>query len=267
MHFSLRRTLSAARPGSLVVAGAGVAAVGLACVLVGVGVSWLLGSRSVEAQDWWLSEQGAIETTTAALHLSVTTALVAIALFGRRIRGAERIPRPWLLATCATLLTLRELDCHKRWSTRDIFKTRFYVDPAIDTLEKLVAGLAVAAIVGALISAAVVCGPRLVRRLRERSAAATLATTGVLLLGVGKGLDMGVRLWQTHVFALAPQDERYVGFVEEIGEAFAPLCLFAALGIVGWAAKRTNLAAGHEPIRFPSFRFDRVLATQFSRAA
>ena len=229
MHPNTSRGLSAVFSGWAGSVGLRVGAGVAACLLAGAAASARLSARSVDTQYWWLSEGGPIELATAALHLCVTATLFAVVVFDRRAEGGGTIPGVRLLAVCALCLMLRELDWHQRWTTRDVFKTRTYVDPAISVLEKAAAGLAVAAVVGLFAAAAARCGPVLLRRLRERFTPAVLTTIGVLLLGVSKVLDTGTRLWRNHVTDLTLQDERSVGFVEEIGEAFAPLCLLAAL--------------------------------------
>ena len=237
-------------PGAVGWAGAGVAA----CVAVGAVGSWILGSRPVEAQHWWLSEAGPIEVAAAAGYLLLVPALLAVGLLGRRAGGLAAVPRPWLLAACAACFALRELDCHKRWTTRDVCKTRFYVDPEIALSEKLTAGAGLGLAIALLIAAAVACGPTLAQRLRARSGAATLAAVGLALLFVGKGLDTGTRLWRKNVADLTLQDERHLGFVEEIAELCVPLLLLAALGTALVAGRRAGRrASGDIPtLRLPT---------------
>ena len=223
--------------GSWPTAIAGVGAGVVACLAVGALGSWVLGRRPIHAQHWWLSEAGAIEIAAAAGYAVLTTALLATALFGRRMGRPAPVPRPWLLAACVACLGLRELDWHKLWTTRDIFKTRLYVDPEIGVAEKLAAAAAVGFVVALFVTAARRCGPILVRRLRAGSAAATCTTVALALLVVGKVLDAGVRLWRKHVADVTPQDERYVGFVEEIAELCVPLLLITALALA-WRASR-----------------------------
>ena len=158
------------------------------------------------------------------------------------------MPRPALLAVCTACLLFRELDFHKIFTTEEVLKTRFYVDPAIGLGEKVPAFLAVAAAVTALIAAAWLCGPPLLAALRRRGAAATLVSVGVALLFVSKGLDNGVRLWRKNVAEVAPVVQRRVGFVEEISEAFIPALLLAAVAAV-WLGGRSaaRVAAPAEP--------------------
>lgn len=124
----------------------------------------------------WTSEEGLFEQASWVLYFVVA----AVCLFLIR-------EDPRLYATSAVVVLAmgaRELDLHRRFTTDSMLKSRYYLKVQAPLIEKLIAGAIVLALTAVVLYMLVRYLPLLLRRLRERSAAAiTLATSfGVLVL-------------------------------------------------------------------------------------
>lgn len=83
-----------------------------------------------------IKEGSIIETLTVVVYAIVVLFLLQISF---QQRASQYLPTSALV----TLLALRELDFHTRFTTMGIFKTKFYISPEVPQVEKIVVSLLV----------------------------------------------------------------------------------------------------------------------------
>ncbi|MEM9825464.1 MAG: hypothetical protein AAF958_02685 [Planctomycetota bacterium] len=176
-------------------------------------------------------EGGFVEVTTLAGYGVVLAGLVGIGVW-QGTRGPKSVGRfiqhPLLLAACVALLSAREMDWHKRFTSRDIFKTRFYVDPEIAASEKVLVSLFIIAMVAAIALVFRRYYASWTRQLLEGRVAAVAAMTSLGLMVGSKLLDSGMGIIYRAGLASA-EDKVVTTGVEEISELAIPLAMVVAI--------------------------------------
>ena len=167
-------------------------------------------------------EHGPVEMATALLYLPTILWLI--------LRSFRDYPQWHLTAgSMVTLLLLRELDAHARFTTMGVLKSRYYLSPDVPAGEK--------AVVSALMILILIVGLRFVwrsapsffRALRRRHAPALAVAAAIGTAVVSKTLDS---LSGPVRFLLKPlyhDSKTYLRVYEEIFELAIPLFILLAL--------------------------------------
>ncbi|SHI89588.1 hypothetical protein SAMN04488012_103239 [Palleronia salina] len=173
-----------------------------------------------DSADWLLREGGSIETVSAVL-------LAMAAVAHARLHDLRR---DWHVPVGLLLLSLRELDADKAFTTEGILQSNLYTDPA-PWPEKVIGG---AVVLLALVVLYRLARYQLVPWLRGLWAgdgwAWTFTLAGVLVV-VAKSLDGIARKLAPLGIDVSNDLARFSGRVEESFELIFALCLIAVVGL------------------------------------
>lgn len=171
-----------------------------------------------ESRRVLLRENGPVEFLSALLHF----ACFGLFLVEGRLAFFKK---HYYLVLLPLLLGLRELDFHKRFTTMDLFKSKFYVSAAVPFCEKIIG---VVVLLGILLMVFMLCKNHLVRwgaGLKARSPVALGALLVVVLMGVSKSLDGLQRKMASLGWDLSDTLSRHSTSLEEILELGLPLMM------------------------------------------
>ncbi len=167
-------------------------------------------------------ENGPVEMLSAAGLLAA-----AFWLFCRAGRDAPG--QPISAGFLVLLLGLRELDFHARFTTMGVFKTKFYVSPAVPAGEKAIVSFIMIGILIVAVRFLMHNFSPFVLALRQRqpAALAILAAIGYALLG--KGLDSFSTPLEPILALITSNPKLFLRAAEECIELGLPICILLAL--------------------------------------
>lgn len=167
-------------------------------------------------------ENGPVEMLSAVGLLAA-----AFWLFCRAGRNAS--DRPISAGILVLLLGLRELDFHARFTTMGVFKTKYYLSPAVPAGEKAIVSFIMICIIIIAVRYLTHNFGRFViaLRLRQPVAMAILAAIGYGLLG--KGLDSLSTPLEPLITLFSSDPKLFLRTAEECIEFGAPICILLAL--------------------------------------
>jgi hypothetical protein len=167
-------------------------------------------------------ENGPVEMLSAVGLLAA-----AFWLFCRAGRDASG--QPISAGILVLLLGLRELDCHARFTTMGVFKTKYYISPAVPAGEKAIVSFIMICILIIAIRYLTHNFSRFVLalRLRQPAALAILAAIGYALLG--KGLDSFSTPLEPIIDLFSSNPKLFLRAAEECVELGTPICILLAL--------------------------------------
>lgn len=176
-----------------------------------------------------LTENGPVEAASVALH--VLAAALALVMW-RRYGGVAGA-----LAVSEVLMALREMDAHRAFTTYGVFSTKLYARAHVPLMEKILAAIAVLALV-VLVAAAFWASRCEIRDLHRRRAAAFygLATLPVVIV-VLKEIDGLPRMLANAGVMLSARADAISHSVEELGEMSLPLLTMLLLVQLARAAQ------------------------------
>jgi hypothetical protein len=170
-----------------------------------------------------IKENGPVEMVTAMAYIVSAGWLL---IKSRQGEGRKNISA----AVLVLLLGLRELDFHTRFTTMGIFKTRYYVSPAVPLVEKLIVSL----IVIAMFAFAIQFGREHYRSflngIRQRSGPQMVILFAIVCAFVSKFLDRCPDLIQRLIFVF--QNEAggmAISIMEESIELAIPAFILIAI--------------------------------------
>jgi hypothetical protein len=178
-------------------------------------------------------EGGFIEKSSSLLYFAGAALCLLFAALGTWRGGL-------LAGALLSVLALREMDIHTRFTSMSVTKTRFFVGPDVSVGAKLLA----AGILIVLVLAAAFFAKRHARgfleALRRRERWASFALSGILLLPVSVFLDGAVRMTSALGLELGREERLLLGVVEETGELAIPVMFVLALVLWGRRARRSS---------------------------
>ena len=104
--------------------------------------SLLAGWLPTEWTERLFSEGGVIENTTVAIYF-LSASILFILAFSTQTPGRTTKAKYLGFAGILLICAARELDWHQKFTTRDIFKTRYYLDGEISLVEKSLSMVAI----------------------------------------------------------------------------------------------------------------------------
>lgn len=131
----------------------------------------------------WMREDGFFETGSIIGYWIATLACLFLAM-----RGHDT----WFHAATALLMFLlsaREMDWHKKFTTASILKSNYYLKMHVPARERLIAGVVIVLILAFLIYYAIKYLPPFLRKLRARNAAAITVGCTLAVLVFTKIMD------------------------------------------------------------------------------
>jgi hypothetical protein len=204
-----------------------------AVLLVSLGISFL----PEEPRGVLVREGGPIEGASTLLYFAGAVLCVLYSVLG--------IWRGGLLAgALLSVLALREMDFHTRFTSMSVTKTRFFVSPDVSVGAKLL----VVGIFLVLCLAAFFFARRHARgfleALKRKEPWASLTLSGVLLLPVSVFLDGTMRMMDSLGVEVGRESGVLIGVVEETAELGIPVMFVLALLLWGRARRRRVGAPG-----------------------
>lgn len=195
-------------------------------------------------------EGGIVETATLYVYALAIFVLLGIALRQWNSGGANQarwIRHPFALSICIGLLAARELDWHKQFTSRDVFKTKFYVDSEIAATEKLIVGVLMLAIVGTVAFVIRRYREDLIERLRLEKVTAIATVTALGLMVASKGLDSVMGAFFRAGVDVSQQKAVARG-IEEISELMIPVMMTVAItaSLLGRLRATESLGQGED---------------------
>lgn len=183
------------------------------------------------------SETGPFERMSIALWV-----VLALALWW----PSGLTPRLRLMSGLLALaFAAREADLHKAYTSMSLTKIKFYLSPEIGLVEKLLAGLALLAVVALLVLLARALVRYLVHGGGWRSSAGQLVLLPVLLLPTTKIIDrFSSQLYELWQIVLPVTLGQLVGAIEEGIETAMPLLFLVALVLHRLERRGTATPAG-----------------------
>lgn len=175
-----------------------------------------------ESERMLLKENGPVELLSALLHF----ACFGLFLVEGRLAFFKR---HYYLVLLPLLFGLRELDFHKRFTTMDLFKSRFYMSPAVPFQEKMIG---VVVLLGILFLVFMLCKNHIVRwgaGLRARDTVAWGVLLTIALMGGSKTLDGLQRKMASMGWQLSDTLARHSTSLEEILELGLPLMMIVTV--------------------------------------
>ena len=193
-------------------------------LLAGLMVAVLLISRLLTAQQAleFTDEGGIVEKLTVFAYLAAAGLVLAAGAW----RG--NLTESFVLSVPLSLLALREMDFHVRFTTMGIFKTRYYLAPEVSYLEKIVVIAILAMLLWVGIWFLRLFGHRFLASIRNLHPGAISVLIAASLLIFSKAIDgIARKLFDVGV------EMRYEAMaifhtIEEVCELGAPLLLIAA---------------------------------------
>ncbi|MEE8271023.1 MAG: hypothetical protein V3R98_04730 [Alphaproteobacteria bacterium] len=164
-------------------------------------------------------ESGWIEVTTAAIYVLAIVAMLAV----------SRIDRWFFVHSAAVvaIMTARELDLHKAFTTDSVSKLRFYTGDHVGLTEKLVTG-AVMLVLAAIVLRYLKYWRRLYDGIFGRSPAAYSMLLLIVLIPVTKLLDAITRILRGFDIPIF-YEIQFVGLFEESLELTLPVIMLIAI--------------------------------------
>jgi len=197
--------------------------------------SSILVSLEKPTRDGLMAESGPVEMGTVVLYGLISLTLIIMGLaqwFGRStVPASNRVPGPrypFLLAFFVAVFAARELDFHSRWTTKDVFKTSFYVSPDVSLTELGLVLLVLGTIIAATLLVIYRYLPMVMERCRFGQIDGILPLSGLLLVLFSKSLDSGTGTLRRSGFNLNENSRIFIGGMEEFSELLIPL-FFAAM--------------------------------------
>ena len=143
--------------------------------------------------------------------------------------GRDASGQPISAGILVLLLGLRELDFHARFTTMGVFKTKYYISPAVPAGEKAIVSFIMICILIIAVRYLTHNFGRFVLALRQRqpAALAILAAIGYGLLG--KGLDSFSTPLEPIIALFSSNPKLFLRTAEECVEFGAPICILLAL--------------------------------------
>lgn len=143
--------------------------------------------------------------------------------------GHDASGQPISAGVLVLLLGLRELDFHARFTTMGVFKTKYYISPAVPAGEKAIVSFIMICILIIAVRFLMHNFSKFVLALRQRQAAALaiLAAIGYGLLG--KGLDSLSSPLEPIITLFSSNPKLFLRTAEECIEFGAPICILLAL--------------------------------------
>ncbi len=196
-------------------------AVWLFLVMTIVGLAWL-------DQDWLepiLSEGGAIESVSAFGYFVCAGVLLVLC---RTWSGR------WHGAVVLTLMGLRELDFHARFTDMNISKIKFYLSPEVPAMQKVAGLLVVVVLLYALYRLARDHGRRWLQGLRAGQACAYGVAFAIACAVIAKSLDGFARKLGELGWVASRQAVDYAMYFEETLEMGIPLMVALSIYCYHW---------------------------------
>lgn len=153
-----------------------------------------------------LSEEGPIETASALGYLLCGVALLIV---------RPDWPGKWHAVALLTLMCLRELDFHSRFTSMNITKIKFYLSADVPTMEKLIGASIIAYGIYALYRLVRLQGRPWLAGLRAGRACAFGVLYGLICAIVSKSLDGFARKMRDLEWTLDARAAEYAKVVEE----------------------------------------------------
>ena len=166
-------------------------------------------------------EDNLVERLTVVLYLGVIACFLFLAMGDKGFRYHS--------AFLVLLLTLRELDIHRKLVAGNVFKFNYYLQPSASPMEKLVAGAVVLFCAYALIRYMMTYVKTLILGLRSRFGYALTTAAVLLMLPVTKLMDAtpGI-LRRIFAITLSYEAEMSLRLFEEMLELGIPLLILCA---------------------------------------
>ena len=136
-----------------------------------------------------LPEEALKTLVSEAGSLEIGTSLVYVVLLGVVLVQGTRGGLGLIPALLAALMLARELDLHRRFSTKGISSIGFYTDAAIPLGVRIAVALVLAAIAAAVLAFVVRIAPQLIAALRRRSVFLYPLAAAAFLIGAALALD------------------------------------------------------------------------------
>jgi hypothetical protein len=168
-----------------------------------------------------VSESGAVELGTS-LFFAV---LLGILLVTKSRLGLGLIP-----AVLTALMLARELDLHRRFTTKGILSIGFYTDPAVPAGVRVVVAVVLAGVAIAVALFLIRIAPQLIAAVRRRSTFVYSLAAAAFLIGMALALDGAPRKLHTLFSVRLPATTvLYLAALEETVELLIPAMLLLAV--------------------------------------